>query len=162
MSLAAVALGGVSTGTTGDTTAARGESGTGSNVTPTRTQGAGASTAPESQRRRSVGPLLAQGERTLGQSVVAPTGVSAPLLPGVPAPADRAQEVMHTLTAPMVAGAAVMSPLIRPFTEVEPIALTSWSTAPDVTTPGLLAAPGPVSSPSSSPSPTSPSSGTLR
>ncbi|WP_371546088.1 zf-HC2 domain-containing protein [Streptomyces sp. NBC_00554] len=162
VSLAAVALGGVSTGTTGDTTAARGESGTGSNVTPTRPPGAGASTAPESQRRRSVGPLLAQGERTLGQSAVAPTEVSAPLLPGVPAPPDRAQEVMHTLTAPMVAGAAVMSPLIRPFTEVEPIALTSWSTAPDVTTPGLLAAPAPLSSPSSSPSPTSPSSGTLR
>jgi hypothetical protein len=162
VSLAAVALGGVSTGTPGDTTAARGEAGTGSNVTPTRTQGTGASTGPESQRRRSVGPLLAQGDRMLGQNTVAPTEVSAPLLPGVPAPAARAQEVMHTLTAPVVAGAAVMSPLIRPFTEVDPVALTSWSTAPDVTTPGLLAAPGSLSSPSSSPFPSSPSSGTVR
>ncbi|MFC9848702.1 zf-HC2 domain-containing protein [Streptomyces sp. NPDC060223] len=162
VSLAAVALGGVSTGTPGDTTAARGEAGTGSNVTPTRTQGTGASTGPESQRRRSVGPLLAQGDRTLGQNTVAPTEVSAPLLPGVPAPAGRAQEVMHTLTAPVVAGAAVMSPLIRPFTDVDPVALTSWSTAPDLATPGLLAAPGFLPSPSSSPFPSSPSSGTVR
>jgi len=159
VSLAAVALGGVSTGTTADTTDARGGSGSGTNVTPMRPQGAGASTAPDSQRRRSVGPLLGQGERTLGRGTTAPTEVSAPLLPGIPAPPDRTQEVIDALTAPVVAGAAVMSPLIRPFTDVDPVALTSWSTAPDITTPGLLVSPLPL--PSSSPPPPH-TSGTLR
>jgi hypothetical protein len=81
--------------------------------------------------------------------------VSAPLLPGVPAPATRADDVMHTLTTPVVAGAAAMSPLIHPLTEAQPIARTSWSTPPGLTTPGLLAAPVITPSPSSSPSPSS-------
>jgi len=153
VSLAAIALGGVSTGVPADTSVdGRGASGSGSNVTPVRTQGGGAATAPESQRRRAVGPLLAQGQRSQGDTPVAPTEVSAPLLPGVPAPASQNQvgEMMHSLTAPVVAGAAAMSPLIRPLTEAEPLTLTSWSTVPDVTTPGLLAAPAPTSSPTSS------------
>jgi hypothetical protein len=168
VSLAAVALGGVSTGVPADTTDARGGSG-GSNVTPVRTPGSGAAAAPETQRRRSDGPLLAQGERGLGAAPAVPTSVSAPLLPGVPAPA-RADDVMHTLTTPVVAGAAAMSPLIRPLTEAQPIARTSWSTppgltspgltspgltSPGLTTPGLLAAPAITPSPSSSPSPSS-------
>jgi len=155
VSLAAVALGGVSTGVPADTADARGGSGTGSNVTPSRSQGTGASTAPESQRRRSVGPLVAGGQQALGAGPVAPTEVSAPLLPGVSAPADRGQEAMHTLTTPVVAGAAAMSSLIRPLTDAQPPAQTSWSAAPDVTTPGLLVAPAATQSPSSSLSPTS-------
>ncbi|WP_369249012.1 anti-sigma factor [Streptomyces sp. R41] len=162
VSLAAVALGGVSTGVPGDTADARGGSGTGSNVTPMRSPGTGASTAPESQRRRSDTPLLAQGRRALGDGPVAPTAVSAPLLPGVPGPADRGQDALHKLTTPVVAGAAAMSPLIRPLTDAQPFTLTSWSTAPDVTTPGLLAAPEATQSPSSSTSPTSPSSRSVR
>ncbi|MFI0963132.1 anti-sigma factor family protein [Streptomyces sp. NPDC021080] len=142
VSLAAVALGGVTTGMPGDTDAR----GAGSNVTPSRTQGAGASSVPESQRRRSTGPLLAQGERSLGNGPVAPTGVSAPLLPGVPAPAGRGQDAVHTLTTPVVAGAAAMSPLIRPLTDAQPLSLTP--------APGLLAAPAVTPSPSSSSSPT--------
>jgi anti-sigma factor RsiW len=145
VSLAAVALGGVTTGLPGDTDA-RGGAGAGSNVTPSRSQGAGATSAPESQRRRSAGPLLTQGERSLGNGPVAPTGVSAPLLPGVPAPAGRDQDAVHTLTTPVVAGAAAMSPLIRPLTEVQPPAATP--------APGLLAAPAVTPSPTSSPSPT--------
>ncbi|MEU4090117.1 anti-sigma factor family protein [Streptomyces aureus] len=141
VSLAAVALGGVTTGMPGDTDA-RG----GSNVTPSRTQGSGTASTPESQRRRSSGPLLAQGERSLGRGPVAPTGVSAPLLPGVPAPAGRGQDVMHTLTTPVVAGATATSPLIRPLTDARPLSLTP--------TPGLLAAPHVTASPSSSPSAT--------
>ncbi|MER5403309.1 zf-HC2 domain-containing protein [Streptomyces sp. NPDC002769] len=148
VSLAAVALGGVSTGVPSDTADARGGSG-GSNVTPMRTPGAGAATAPETQRRRSTGPLLAQGQRGFGGAPVQPAEVSAPLLPGVPAPAPR--DMMHTLTTPVVAGAAAMSPLIRPLTEVQPAVSASWSMAPDAATPGLLAAPLPASSPSSSP-----------
>ncbi|MER6978333.1 zf-HC2 domain-containing protein, partial [Streptomyces carpinensis] len=65
VSLAAVALGGVTTGATGDPAAeARGGSGAGSNVTPARTAGAGAVTGTEAGRRRqSSVPLLAQGQR---------------------------------------------------------------------------------------------------
>ncbi|MFF2365657.1 anti-sigma factor family protein [Streptomyces sp. NPDC058122] len=145
VSLAAVALGGVTTGMPGDTDA-RGGAGAGSNVTPSRSQGTGATSTPESQRRRSTGPLLAQGERSLGNGPVAPTSVSAPLLPGVPAPAGRGQDVVHTLTTPVVAGAAAMSPLIRPLTDVQPLTPTR--------APGLLAAPAATPSPTSSPSST--------
>ncbi|NEB05666.1 zf-HC2 domain-containing protein [Streptomyces sp. SID13726] len=138
VSLAAIALGGVTTGAPGDTDAR----GAGSNVTPARTPGTGAA-VPENQRRRGVGPLLAQqeGQRTLGDTPAAPTEVSAPLLPGVPAQVREA--AVHTLTAPVVAGAAAMSPLIRPLSASPPLTLTSLSTTPDLTTPGLLAAPVP-------------------
>ncbi|MGW2571346.1 zf-HC2 domain-containing protein [Streptomyces sp. NPDC001537] len=142
VSLAAIALGGVTTGTPVDTTDARGGTGAGSNVTPMRTQGTGAATASETQRRRGVGPLLAQGRQSPGDAPVAPTEVSAPLLPGVPSPAGAAQTV-HTLTTPVMAGAAVMSPLIRPLTATPLLTLTSWSAAPEVSSPGLLAAPVP-------------------
>ncbi|MFJ3666224.1 anti-sigma factor family protein [Streptomyces sp. NPDC090106] len=149
VSLAAIALGGVTTGTPVDTDA-RGGTG-GSNVTPARSQGSGAST-PESQRRRAVGPLLAAGQSRLDDAAVAPTEASAPLLPGVPA-----QDAQPTLTTPVVAGAAVMSPLIRPLSATPVLSLTSWSTGSSLTSPGLLAAP--VPDPASSPSA---SSGTTR
>lgn len=160
VSLAAIALGGVTSGVPTDTADARGGTGTGSNVTPMRSQGTGASTAPESQRRRGVGPLLAQGQsqRSLG-TPVAPTSVSAPLLPGVPSPAVAGrEETMHTLATPVVSGVAAMSPLIRPLGTTPPFTLTSWSTASEATAPGsLLAAPVPdtTSAPSSPTSPTS-------
>ncbi len=154
VSLAAIAQGGVSTGVAGDTTDARGTSG-GSNVTPMRPQGGGTSTAPDSQRRRSVGPLFSQGlgQGTFGRVPVAPTEASAPLLPGIPAPSSggREREAMHQLTAPVVAAAAVLSPLIRPLAVPE-VALTSWSTAPEAAVQGLLTTPAPDSSPSPSPS----------
>ncbi|MFJ8109750.1 anti-sigma factor family protein [Streptomyces sp. NPDC096132] len=154
VSLAAIALGGMSTGVPTDTAAdARGGSG-GSNVTPARTPGSGSAT-PENQRRRATGPLLAQGGQFLG-TPAAPTEVSAPLLPGVPSPAtgQLEQAVLHQLTTPVVAGAAAMSPLIRPLGTTPPIALTSWPTAPEVTGAGLLAAPVPdtTSAPTTSPS----------
>ncbi|MEU7717948.1 anti-sigma factor family protein [Streptomyces tibetensis] len=152
VSLAAIALGGVTTGTPVDAEA-RGGQGTGSNVTPMRTQGTGAATTPESQRRRTA-PQLGQvhGESLLGRAPVAPTEVSAPLLPGVPSTARY--HAFHALTAPVVAGAAVMSPLIRPLEAATPAALTSWSAVPEIRAP-LLAVPfadptSPPSSPSSS------------
>jgi hypothetical protein len=150
VSLAAIALGGVATVAPGDTAAdARGGTG-GSNVTPARAQGTGAVTAPEGQRRRGLGPLLAQGQSqgSLGDTSVAPTQVSAPLLPGVPTPATgQVQAGVHSLAAPVMAGAAAMSPLIRPLSATPPLTLTAWSTSPD-----LLAAPVPdaTSSPSAS------------
>ncbi|WP_078622927.1 anti-sigma factor family protein [Streptomyces prunicolor] len=155
VSLAAIALGGVATVAPGDT-AAEARGGTG--VTPARTQGAGVAATTDAGRRRAVGPLLAQGtsqRSMLGDTAVPPTSVSAPLLPGVPSPAAvQGDEVLHTLTAPVMAGAAVMSPLIRPVNATAPVALTSWSTAPEVMAPGLLRAPAPdaTSSPSSTPS----------
>ncbi|MFJ9901475.1 anti-sigma factor family protein [Streptomyces sp. NPDC101152] len=147
VSLAAIALGGV---TAGAPTGLDARAGADSNVTPARTPATGAATSPEGQRRRGVGPLLAQGQggRSLGDTPVAPTQLSAPLLPGVPSPATG-DRTIHTLTAPVLAGAAVMSPLIRPLTAVSPLTLTS-TTAPEVRTPGLLAAtvPDPTATPS--------------
>ncbi|WP_217214765.1 anti-sigma factor [Streptomyces sp. AC550_RSS872] len=149
VSLAAIALGGVTSSAPTDAEA-RGGSG-GSNVTPARTQGTGAAATAENQRRRAVGPLLAQGQGT-SDTPLAPTEVSAPLLPGMPAQPVDAD--LHTLTAPVVAGAAAMSPLIRSLSANPPLALTAWSTTPGITTtPDLFAAPVPdaISSPSTSP-----------
>ncbi|AIS00364.1 anti-sigma factor family protein [Streptomyces glaucescens] len=144
VSLAAIALGGVTTGVPGDPEA---RGGAGSNVTPLRSPGAGTTTAPDGQRRRSVGPLLAQGVggRMLGEVPAAPTQLSAPLLPGVTAPAAGQQHgLAHPLTTPVLAGAAAMSPWIRPLGATPPISLTAWSPAPQTGPPGLLAAsPGP-------------------
>ncbi|MFE5186964.1 zf-HC2 domain-containing protein [Streptomyces sp. NPDC056628] len=151
VSLAALALGGV-TGSVPTDTEARGGSG-GSNVTPARSQGTGATTVPDTQRRRGTGPLLVQGQASGGaRTPVAPTRTPAPLLPGTPA--SSAAHDMRTLTAPVVAGAAAMSPLIRPLSATPPLSLTSWSKDSGTTaTPGLLAAPvpGTTSSPSASP-----------
>ncbi|WP_031050051.1 anti-sigma factor family protein [Streptomyces sp. NRRL F-5650] len=148
VSLAAIALGGVTLGMPDTSTEARG-SGSGSNVTPMRTPGSAAATGSESQRRRTAGPLLGQGQRTLGDTPVAPTTAAAPLLPGMPAPAggDARQQAVRALTAPVTAGAAVMSPLIRPLEAVPPLSLSSWSASDEVRPPGLLAAPGPAPSP---------------
>lgn len=150
VSLAAIALGGVTTGMPGDTDAR----GAGSNVTPARTPGTGAA-VPENQRRRGAGPLLAQGQsqgRMPGDTPVSPTTASAPLLPGIPAQVQEA--ALHTLTAPVVAGAAAMSPLIRPLSTTPPLTLTSLSATPDLTTSGFLAAPVPTTSAPTPPSAT--------
>ncbi|MGV9255129.1 zf-HC2 domain-containing protein [Streptomyces sp. NPDC003697] len=155
VSLAAIALGGVSPGIVpGDTAAeARGGSGSGSNVTPARTAGTGAATAPDASRRRSAGPLSAQGPGAPGGTPAAPTALSAPLLPGVPTPAvGRTQDVTRTVTTPVVAGAAVVSPLIRPLATAPPVALISWSAPPPLVPPGLLAAPVPGTAAAPSPS----------
>ncbi|MET9772861.1 zf-HC2 domain-containing protein [Streptomyces sp. NPDC006367] len=156
VSLAAIALGGVTLGAPDTTAEARG-SGTGSNVTPMRTQGTGATAGPEGQRRRPAGPLLgqAQGRRTLGDTAVAPTEAPAPLLPGLPAPAaaDPSRQAVRTLTAPVMAGAAAVSPLIRPLDApldaIPPLAPATWPVLSEVRPPGLLA--GTVSDPFASP-----------
>lgn len=153
VSLAAVALGGVSTGVP-DSADARAGSGSGSNVTPARAQGTGAATTPE-QRRRGFAPLFAQGQRSFSAEQAAPTEVSAPLLPGVPLPAGQQDSRSpHPLTAPAVGGATAMSPLIRPLEMPPPVSLTSWSTTSHFTMPGLSAL-VPIPEPSASPSPPS-------
>ncbi|MFF1377356.1 anti-sigma factor family protein [Streptomyces sp. NPDC058308] len=115
VSLAAIALGGVTVGApvgSGDTRAG----GSGSNVTPERSQGPGTSATSDSVRRRGGGnPLSVQGQRPGALSApVAPTEVTGPLLPGPPTQPLRPRGSVYELTAPMVAGAATISPLIRP------------------------------------------------
>jgi hypothetical protein len=158
VSLAAIALGGMSTGVPTETADARGGPGSGSNVTPLRTQASGTAQASEAQRRRgAVGPLLGQGVRSMAEGPLAQTSASAPLLPGVPAPAGQGHHAVHPLTTPVLAGAAVMSPLIRPLLATAPGELGAWPAAPELTAPEL-AAPGLLSAPdtTSSPTPTSP------
>ncbi|MFG3203235.1 zf-HC2 domain-containing protein [Streptomyces sp. NPDC048192] len=141
VSLAAVALGGVTTAIPGDTGVdARGGSGTGSNVVPARSAGTGAgsgTTAPETQqRRRALGPLLAQGGAQRGPSTpAAPASMSAPLVPGLPTPDGGRAETdgLRSLNAPMMAGAAAVSPLIRPLDNTVVYPLTAWSTVPGAT-----------------------------
>ncbi|MFF0221018.1 anti-sigma factor family protein [Streptomyces sp. NPDC004629] len=148
VSLAAVALGGVTTGIPRDTAAdARGGAGS---VTPTRTAGTGAAGTSEAQRRRPVGPLLMQGT-LLGETPVATTSVSAPSQPGAHGPATG-HSLAPMLTTPVEAGAAAVSPLIRPFGATPPVSLISWSSAPGLAPPGVLAAPVPDSTPVPSPS----------
>ncbi|MEU3093454.1 zf-HC2 domain-containing protein [Streptomyces sp. NPDC006967] len=121
VSLAAIALGGVTASGPVDTEA-RG-SGKGSNVTPARTQGAGPATTPSESRRRGVGPLLGQlaGQGALGDTPVAPTTDSAPLLPGY-------------------GGATAVSPLIRPPGGTPPLTLAAWAASAGLRAPGLLTA----------------------
>ncbi|MFJ2767764.1 anti-sigma factor family protein [Streptomyces sp. NPDC087300] len=116
VSLAAIALGGVTAGAPADVSDSRaGGSGSNSNVTPQRTQGSGPAATSDSTRRRGGGnPLSVQGRRPgTFAAPVAPTEVSGPLLPGAPTQPLH-QDPVYALTAPMLGGAAAMSPLIRP------------------------------------------------
>ncbi|MEU1119334.1 zf-HC2 domain-containing protein [Streptomyces sp. NPDC005879] len=115
VSLAAIALGGVTVGAPGDSGDTR-AGGSGSNVTPQRSQGSGNAATPDPARRRGGGsPLSVQGLRPGALSApVAPTEVTGPLLPGPPTQPLRPRGSVYELTAPMVAGAATISPLIRP------------------------------------------------
>ncbi|WP_428952483.1 anti-sigma factor family protein [Streptomyces sp. cg35] len=108
VSLAAIALGGVTAGVPADTSDARG-GGSGSNATPLRSQAAGAATVSENQRRRSLSPLLGQSGGALAVPV-SPTRASAPLLPG----GGHGASAEYPFSTPLLSGAARMSPLIRP------------------------------------------------
>ncbi|MEZ3177679.1 zf-HC2 domain-containing protein [Streptomyces pimonensis] len=135
VSLAAIALGGVTAGMPTDTEGRA--AGKGSNVTPMRTQGTGAA-VPESQRRRGVGPLLGQvtGRSTPAPTPIAPTAVSAPLLPGIPAPTQR-----HPVPGtPLTGGATALSPLIRPLVSTPPLTLTTWAVSTGLEDPSLVIA----------------------
>ncbi|MFK4068522.1 anti-sigma factor family protein [Streptomyces sp. NPDC029674] len=115
VSLAAIALGGVTVGAPADSSDPR-AGGSGSNVTPQRSQGSGTAVTPDSVRRRGSGnPLSVQGQRPgVLMAPAAPTEVTGPLLPGAPAHPLGSRESAYELTAPMLAGAAAISPLIRP------------------------------------------------
>ncbi|MFD3584718.1 anti-sigma factor family protein [Streptomyces sp. NPDC058683] len=151
VSLAAVALGGVTAGLPGSP-AADARSGTGGgSVAPAGTTGTGTANAADAQRRRSLSPLLSSGTLLGSATTAAPTSVSAPLLPGVPSPAPG-EQALRELTAPVLAGAAAVSPLIRPLTANPPFALTSWTNTPEATGAALLAAPVPDTTSAPSPS----------
>ncbi|GAA3141112.1 zf-HC2 domain-containing protein [Streptomyces rectiviolaceus] len=131
VSLAAIALGGVTTGIPADPGDPRAGSGSSnSNASPMRSQGSGATTSPDSVRRRGSNPLSVQGQRPgVLAAPVAPTQATGPLLPGVPARGPHIQQpepqpepvsARHEVTAPMLTGAAIMSPLIRPVSPVTP------------------------------------------
>ncbi|CAL9447386.1 anti-sigma factor family protein [Streptomyces sp. enrichment culture] len=126
VSLAAIALGGVTV--SGPVDAETRGSGKGSNVTPVRTQGTGAATTTPDTRRRGVGPLLGQlaGHGGTGHTPVAPIAVGAPLLPGLP--------------APTTGGATAVSPLIRPLGTTPPLTLTAWAASAGLRAPGPVTA----------------------
>lgn len=108
VSLAAIALGGVS-GVPADTGDPRG--GTGSNVTPLRSQTTGSTPASEAQRRRSSNaPLFAGQSGGALAAPVSPVSASAPLLPG----GGHGDTVTPYSTAPLLTGSPRMAPLIRP------------------------------------------------
>ncbi|WP_079107579.1 anti-sigma factor family protein [Streptomyces sp. NRRL S-1521] len=117
VSLAAIALGGVTAGAPADTSDTRaGGSKANSNITPQRPQGTGSAVSPDSVRRRGAGnPLSAQGQRPGALAApVAPTEVTGPLLPGGPTQPFRSRASAYAVTAPLLAGAAAVSPLISP------------------------------------------------
>ncbi|MEW2390182.1 zf-HC2 domain-containing protein [Streptomyces venezuelae] len=116
VSMAAIALGGVTVGVPTDSGGDTRAGGSGSNVTPQRSQGSGTAATPDSVRRRGGGnPLSVQGQRPGALNApVAPTEVTGPLLPGAPTQPLRSRDSVYELTAPMLAGAAAISPLIRP------------------------------------------------
>ncbi|WP_353944569.1 zf-HC2 domain-containing protein [Streptomyces sp. HUAS MG91] len=134
VSLAAIALGGVTSGVPSDTSDARGTGGGGnSNVTPLRSQAAGAASTPEAQRRRSLSPLLGQSGGALA-APVSSTGSSAPLLPG----GGHADSADYPFSTPMLSAAARMTPLIRPAATVPVVSLAlNPHTSSEVTGLGL-------------------------
>ncbi|MFF7334299.1 zf-HC2 domain-containing protein [Streptomyces sp. NPDC008150] len=138
VSLAAIALGGMTASVPADTvTDARG----GSNITPASGRGTGSALA-ENQRRRAGAPMFAQGRRSFGDFPMALDSISAPLLPGLPAqPSARDRDALSALAPQVAAGAAAMSPLIRPFAPAPPVTDTAWYPGRVATGPGLLPTP---------------------
>ncbi|MER5840055.1 MULTISPECIES: anti-sigma factor family protein [Streptomyces] len=127
VSLAAIALGGVAT--IAPTDAEVRGSGSGSNVTPLRTQGSTPTTTPDSQRRRGSAPLLGQlqGQSARGGAPAVPTQASAPLFPGGPPPASLRHGPLAV--TPALADLAPTDPLIPP------LSLSEWETTPGLRTP---------------------------
>ncbi|MFF2850847.1 anti-sigma factor family protein [Streptomyces sp. NPDC058001] len=145
VSLAAIALGGVSTSFPAETGGAARGAGS-DNVTPMRTQGAGAVPSSDASRRRTTSPMLGQRSGGALAAPVAPTSVTAPLLPGAPTPMPSGEiaNAVRALAAPMLAGAAATSPLIRSLPDVTSATFSSAPsglTALDGPLPGLLSAP---------------------
>jgi hypothetical protein len=127
VSMAAIALGGVTAGTP----AASGIAGGGppSNATPLRAPGPSA--VDDAVRRRSAAPLATtRSERGIGATRVTPVTAAAPLLPGVPAPPPVPGGPVDAL--PLTPGAvAPFAPLIRPFPTASVSATAPPSAVPE-------------------------------
>ncbi|MDQ0811364.1 anti-sigma factor RsiW [Streptomyces sp. B3I7] len=136
VSLAAIALGGVTAGSPADPASQARGAGAGSNVGPAQAAATTAATT-ENRRRRAAGPLPAQTRRIQEDAAVS-VGVGAPLLPGTPESGGaQARDMAQSLTAPVAAGAVVGSPLIRALTAVSPLQLGAWPAPPGLTPPPL-------------------------
>ncbi|MBC9711098.1 zf-HC2 domain-containing protein [Streptomyces sp. TRM66268-LWL] len=139
VSVAAIALGGVSTGVPADASDARGRT----NASPTRAQGG--ATAADTTRRR--GGAQSTGTQEAGKlpAVVAAPEVSAPSVPG---PAGQRQ---LPLASPILNRASLLPPLIRPVAATVP-----YSPLPPIAEhtaePGETSGPGEAPLPSPSPS----------
>ncbi len=114
VSLAAIALGGVSTGVPADSAEARGGTRGGANASPQRTQGAGAAAGADTSRRR--GGAQSVGNQAPGKlpAPVAATGSSAPGLPGV------TSQRQLPLASPILNRTTTLPPLIRPVAATVP------------------------------------------
>ncbi|MEU2563730.1 zf-HC2 domain-containing protein [Streptomyces longispororuber] len=135
VSLAAIALGGVTVNAPlGSGEQRTGGSGTNSNASPPRAQ-TPVGGVSESTRRRGTSPFSVQGQRP---QAPAPTTTAVPLLSGAPGPSSRTPQ--H-LAAPLLAGAGVMSPLVRAVAPEGPAGpaagLTLNATADATPPPGL-------------------------
>ncbi|MFM9370352.1 zf-HC2 domain-containing protein [Streptomyces sp. Da 82-17] len=113
VSLAAIALGGVSAGApvpTDTSAEARG-----SKAGPMRTQGANGNSARDTQRRRGSHPAGPQqgGRPGALAAPMAATGVAAPDVPGVPLAPHRPRALQDWVATPMLTGSSALSPLIR-------------------------------------------------
>ncbi|OON81301.1 anti-sigma factor family protein [Streptomyces tsukubensis] len=161
VSLAAIALGGVSTVPTSNDAGARG-AGSGSNATPARSPGAASTATSESTRRRNGGSGQSGGALSVSTR---PTSVVAPLLPGAAVLAAGVRPPAHPLSAPFYVGPEI-SPLPRAMsyaapgtatvpetflsaaTRAAPAPTTSEPLAPGLAGRGVEAARSPVPQPS--------------
>ncbi|MFE6401932.1 anti-sigma factor family protein [Streptomyces alboflavus] len=111
VSLAAIALGGVTMGTplTAGEQRAGGVGAANSNASPLRSPSTANAAVPDSVRRRGANPLSVQGPRS---PALAPTTAAAPLLAGARLRPGHGPDTPQ-VTAPLLAGAGVMSPLMR-------------------------------------------------
>ncbi|MEI5101683.1 zf-HC2 domain-containing protein [Streptomyces sp. PmtG] len=137
VSLAAIALGGVTVNAPSGAGEQRaGGAGANSNASPGSASGS-ATGVPESVRRRGNSPLSVQGQRPQAPTVSTP---AVPLLTG--AQASSARTPQH-LAAPLLAGAGVMSPLVRAVTPEDgpgtglTLNAAAESSAPATPPPGL-------------------------
>lgn len=152
VSLAAFALGGVSTGMPVDTGEPRGSSAGKSNVTPVRTQSAGNNTSTQESSRRRAGSPALSGQQAGAQSApVDQVSESGPLLPGPPLRPLLAQAPPHPFSAPLLLGNNAASPLIPPVSSApsSPAVSSPNTTVPSRGGSELAAAPGPSATPSS-------------
>ncbi|GGR68704.1 membrane protein [Streptomyces aureoverticillatus] len=140
VSLAAIALGGVTMGTplTAGEQRAGGAGAANSNASPLRSPTTPNAALPDSVRRRGGNPLSVQGPRQ--PQALSSTTAATPLLSGAPLRPGH-PPTGHQLTASLLAGAGVMSPLVRAVADDTP------GTAPQGLTLNAAADPTPTASP---------------